>query len=223
MALVAAILSPGVALAASPGGEDVLKATLANGLRVVIVRNTLAPVVSTDLVYQVGSRDDPPSFPGMAHAQEHMMFRGTQNLSTSQLGTIATALGGDFNAQTSNTLTEFEFTVPASDLDAVLRIESDRMHDVLDLQSQWENERGAIEQEVIRDESTPGADFFREAQAFLFAGTPYARPGVGTISAFNRLTGPEIKKFYERWYAPNNAVLVIAGDFDKNAVLAQVR
>lgn len=224
VAIVALMASlPRIGLAAPTTDEHVLKATLANGLRVVIVRNTLAPVVSTDLAYLVGSRDDPPNVPGMAHAQEHMMFRGTKNLSTSQLGTIATALGGNFNAETSDTLTQFEFTVPAPDLDAVFRIESDRMRDVLDEQSQWENERGAIEQEVLRDESTPGGDFFRDAQAFAFAGTPYARQGVGTLASFNRLTGPELKKFYDRWYAPNNAVLVIAGDVDENAVLAQVR
>jgi len=221
VALMAAL--PARGLAAATTGDDVLKATLANGLRVVIVRNTLAPVISTDVTYLVGSRDDPASVPGMAHAQEHMMFRGTPNLSTSQLGTIATALGGDFNAETSDTLTQFEFNVPASNLDAVLRIESDRMRDILDEQSEWENERGAIEQEVLRDESSPGGDFFRDAQAFVFAGTPYAREGVGTVAAFNRLTGPELKAFYDRWYAPNNAVLVIAGDIDKDAVLAQVR
>ncbi len=224
VSLVALLGPTGISLAAAaPGGEDVLKATLSNGLRVVIVRNTLAPVVSTDVAYEVGSRDDPASVQGMAHAQEHMMFRGTKNLSTSQLGTIATALGGNFNAETSDTLTQFEFTVPAANLDAVLRIESDRMHDVLDLQSQWENERGAIEQEVLRDESAPGADFFRDVQALAFAGTPYARQGVGTVADFNKLTGPELKKFYDRWYAPNNAVLVIAGNVDKEAVLSQVR
>ena len=123
----------------SSSAGDVLKATLRNGLTVVIVRKTLAPVVSTDLSYLVGSRDDPPDMPGMAHAQEHMMFRGTKNLATSELGTIATALGGDFNAQTSDMTTQYQFTVPAADLDAVLRIESDRMRDVLDAQSQWQN------------------------------------------------------------------------------------
>src|ERR1700729_3482114 len=103
------------ASAAPPSGSSdggVLKATLTNGLQVVIVRNTLAPVVSTDLSYLVGSRDDPPDMPGLAHAQEHMMFRGTKNLSTSELGTIATALGGDFNAQTSELTTQYQFTVP---------------------------------------------------------------------------------------------------------------
>ena len=223
--LCAALLAStaGSSLALPPAPNDVLKATLHNGLRVVIVRNTLAPVVSVNMTYLVGSRDDPADVPGMAHAQEHMMFRGTKNLSTSELGTLATALGGDFNAETADTITQYEFTVPAPDLDAVFRIESDRMHDILDAQSQWENERGAIEQEVIRDESAPGADFFREAQALFMAGTPYEHQGVGTRAAFDRLTGPQLKAFYERWYAPNNALLVLAGNLDPEKTLAQIR
>ena len=175
--------------------SSVLKATLSNGLRVVIVRNAIGNVASTDLTYLVGSRDDPPDVPGLAHAQEHMMFRGTPNLSTSELGTVATALGGDFNAATTDTTTHYQFTVPASDLDAVLRIESDRMRDVLDAQAQWENERGAIEQEVLRDESEPGNDFFRDVQLLAFAHTPYGHEGVGTRASFDRLTGPRIKRF----------------------------
>jgi zinc protease len=202
---------------------DVTKATLRNGLRVVIVRNTIAPVVSTVLTYLVGSRDDPPSVPGMAHANEHMMFRGTSDLSTSQLGTIATALGGTFNAETAETRTQYQFTVPAADLGYVLHIESDRMRGILALQSQWQNERGAIEQEVARDETAPGNDFFSDARQIAFHGTPYEHDGVGTKASFDRLTGPEILAFHERWYAPNNAVLVIAGDVDPAPTLAAVR
>jgi zinc protease len=220
---VLAIVLTSSALPSSGASDGVLDTTLRNGLRVVIVRNPLAPVVSTDVTYLVGSRDDPAGVPGMAHAQEHMMFRGTKNLATAQLGTIATALGGAFNAQTSEMNTQFQFTVPAADLDAVLRIESDRMRDVLDLQSEWQNERGAIEQEVARDESAPGSDFFDDAQAIAFKGTPYEHPGVGTKAAFDALTGPQIKAFYRRWYAPNNAVLVIAGDVDPEQTLAAVR
>jgi zinc protease len=212
------------ASSAQPAAQgDVLKATLSNGLRVIVVRNTIAPVVSTVMTYLVGSRDDPASYPGMAHAQEHMLFRGTKNLSTSELGTLATALGGDFNAGTSDTITQYQFTVPVGDLDAILRVEADRMRDVLDAQSQWENERGAIEQEVLSNESAPGSDFFREAEAVALAGSPYDHHGVGTVSAFDKLTGPEIKSFYERWYAPNNAVFVVAGDVDPAATLAQIR
>ena len=203
--------------------SEVTKATLRNGLRVVIVRNTIAPVVSTVLTYLVGARDDPAAVPGMAHANEHMMFRGTKDLSTAQLGTIATALGGTFNAQTADTRTEYQFTVPAADLDYVLHIESDRMRGILALQSQWQNERGAIEQEVARDETAPGNDFFTDATAIAFRGTSYEHPGVGTKAAFDKLTGPEIKAFHDRWYAPNNAVLVIAGDVDAAKTIAAVR
>jgi zinc protease len=213
----------GRATGAVPAAADVLKATLRNGLRVVIVPNALAPVASTDLTYLVGSRDDPPDFPGMAHAQEHMMFRGTKNLSTAELGTLATALGGDFNASTSETITQFQFTVPAADLDAVFRIEADRMSDILDAQSEWQIERGAIEQEVQSDETEPGAEFFARARELVFAGTPYEHEGVGTRAAFDRLTGTELKAFWERWYAPNNAVLVVAGNVDPQATLAQIR
>jgi zinc protease len=223
---IAALAAQASAAPPAPGGsasDGVLDATLRNGLRVVIVRNTLAPVVSTDVTYLVGSRDDAPGVPGMAHAQEHMMYRGTKNLATAQLGTIATALGGDFNAQTSEMTTQFQFTVPAADLDAVLRIESDRMRDVLDLQSQWQIERGAIEQEVARDEAAPGSDFFTDAQAILLKGTDYEHPGVGTKAAFDALTGPQLKRFWDRWYAPNNAVLVIAGDVEPAQTLAAVR
>jgi zinc protease len=223
-ALSAVVLVAGSAArthGATPPG--ILDATLRNGLRVVIVRNAIAPVVSTDLVYLVGSRDDPAAFTGMAHAQEHMMYRGTPDLSSSELETIATALGGQFNAQTRDTLTEYQFTVPAANLDAILRIEADRMRDVLDAQAQWADERGAIEQEVARDESVPGNDFFSDARAVAFKGTAYAKEGVGTKSSFDRLTGAQIKAFYKKWYAPNNAVLVIAGDVDPATALARVR
>lgn len=223
LACVASSASPVRGATAPASAGNVLTATLRNGLRVVIVRNAIAPVVSTDMTYLVGSRDDPAGVPGMAHAQEHMLFRGTPDLSSSELGTVATALGGDFNAQTGETLTQYQFTVPAANLDAILRIESDRMRDVLDAQSGWDDERGAIEQEVARDDSTPGNDFFRDAQAIAFAGTPYAHDGVGTKAAFDRLRGTQLKAFYRRWYAPNNAVFVVAGDVDPARALAQIR
>ena len=125
----------------------ILRATLTNGLRVVIVRNTLAPVVTTQVNYLVGSNEAPDGFPGMAHAQEHMMFRGNPGLSAAQLSNIAALMGGDFNASTSQTVTQYFFTVPKGDLDVALNIEAVRMRDVLDTQDLWEKERGAIEQE----------------------------------------------------------------------------
>jgi zinc protease len=228
MRFLASVLAFVLVVAAVPkpppnSSADVLKATLANGLRVTIAPNSLAPVVSTQMTYLVGSRDDLPAFPGLAHAQEHMMYRGTKDLSTDQLSTIGTALGGSFNAFTRPTVTSYQYTVPADTLDAILRIESDRMRDVLDAQSEWADERGAIEQEVAGDEGVPGADFFRDANAMAFKGTPYGHDGVGSRKSFDALTGPVLKRFHQTWYHPNNAVLTIAGDVDPQRTLAMVR
>src|SRR5699024_10594312 len=118
-----------------------------NGLRVVIVPNHLAPVVTTVMNYHAGSNEAPKGFPGMAHAQEHMMFRGSPGLSAGQLSAIAAAMGGRFNADTQQAVTQYFFTVPSRFLDVALHIESLRMQDVLDSQSLWAKERGAIEQE----------------------------------------------------------------------------
>ena len=95
------------------GAPGVLRATLDNGLRVVVVKNTLAPVVTTELTYLVGSTEAPPGFPGMAHALEHMMFRGSPDLSADQLASIAAAMGGVFDASTQQRVTQYVFTVPA--------------------------------------------------------------------------------------------------------------
>jgi len=93
-----------------------LRATLTNGLRVVIVRNALAPVVATSVNYLVGSDEAPVGFPGTAHALEHMMFRGSPGLSADQLADIGSVVGGDFNANTREGLTQYLFTVPSEDL-----------------------------------------------------------------------------------------------------------
>ncbi len=151
-----------------------LRATLANGLRVIIVRNTLAPVVSTSVNYLVGSDEAPAGFPGTAHAEEHMMFRGSPGLTADQLADIGSIVGGDFNADTREGLTQYLFTVPAEDLDVALHIEALRMRAVLDTAKEWEQERGAIEQEVAQDLSEPRYVLFEKLRARMFAGTPYA-------------------------------------------------
>src|SRR5690242_16693635 len=112
----AAVLLFAPARAKAVGSQDVLRATLPNGLRVVIVRNRLAPVVTTVMNYQTGSDQAPEAFPGMAHAEEHMMFRGSPCLSANQLADIAAAMGGEFDADTQQTVTQYFFTVPVADL-----------------------------------------------------------------------------------------------------------
>ena len=202
--------------------SDITRATLKNGLRVVIVRNTLAAVVTTQLNYLVGSNEAPPGFPGMAHALEHMMFRGSPGLSAAQLSNLIAAMGGNFNANTQQVVTQYYFTVPASDLETALNIEAVRMRDVLSTAELWRQERGAIEQEVAQDLSNPEYLFYSRLLEKMFLGTPYAHDALGTRPSFQKTTGKMLKDFYKKWYVPNNAILVIVGDVDPPTALATV-
>ena len=203
--------------------SDITRATLKNGLRVVIVRNTLAAVVTTQLNYLVGSNEAPPGFPGMAHALEHMMFRGSPGLSAAQLSNLIAAMGGNFNANTQQVVTQYYFTVPASDLETALNIEAVRMRDVLSTAELWRQERGAIEQEVAQDLSNPEYLFYSRLLEKMFLGTPYAHDALGTRPSFQKTTGKMLKDFYKKWYVPNNAILVIVGDVDPPTALATVK
>jgi zinc protease len=214
----------GLSAPAAPAGETgVLRATLPNGLRVILVRNTLAPVVATAVNYLTGSNDAPEGFPGMAHAQEHMMFRGSPGLSADQLANIGSIIGGNFNANTRENLTQYLFTVPSEDLDIALNIEATRMRAVNDAEKDWSEERGAIEQEVAQDLSNPNYVMFSKMREVLFAGTPYKHDALGTRPSFDKTTGAMLKAFYDKWYAPNNAILVVAGNLDLQTALGQVR
>ena len=203
--------------------SDVTRATLDNGMRVVILRNPLAPVVTVEQNYLVGGDETPQGFPGMAHAQEHMAFRGCSDLTGDQISAIYAQLGGTDNADTQQTITQYFVTLPAGDLDIALRVDAACMQDVQDSQAEWAQEKGAIEQEVARDLSNPTYKFITRASEDLFSGTPYSHDPLGTKESFDATTGEMLKNFYKTWYAPNNAILVIAGDVDPNAVLAKVK
>jgi zinc protease len=172
--------------------------------------------------YLVGSNEAPPGFPGMAHAQEHMMFRGSPDLSANQLAAISAAMGGQFDADTQQTVTQYFFTVPKEDIDVALHIEALRMKGVVDTDALWDQERKAIEQEVAQDLSNPEYVFFTKLLAAAFQGTPYEHDALGTRSSFDKTTGTMLHDFYETWYAPNNAILVIAGDVDPTTILPEV-
>ncbi len=208
---------------ASPAEAGVLRATLTNGLRVIIVRNTLAPVVTTMVNYLVGSDEAPAGFPGTAHATEHMMFRGSPGLSADQLAAISAAFGGDDNADTQPSVTQYFFTTPAENLEVALRVEATRMRDLLPDESLWDKERGAIEQEVAQDLSNPEYVFYEQLLAAVFKGTPYEHSPLGTRPAFDKTTSADLRKFHNTWYVPNNAILVIIGNVDPQTVLAQVK
>ncbi|HEY7981243.1 MAG TPA: pitrilysin family protein [Candidatus Eremiobacteraceae bacterium] len=211
--------APGAALAET----GVTRATLANGLRVIVVQNSLAPVVTVMDNYLVGADETPAGFPGMAHAQEHMAFRGCAGVTADQTAAIFAQLGGDGDADTQQNITQYFETVPAQDLDVALELDSSCMRDIVDAQDQWKEESGPIQQEVAQDLSNPIYKFLTRLNADMFAGTPYAHDALGTRPSFNATTGTLLKRFFRQWYGPNNAILVIAGDVDPQRTLATVR
>ena len=212
-----------LALSISATAADVLRATLTNGLQVVIVPNTLAPVVTTMVNYRVGSDECPAEFPGTAHAMEHMMFRGSPGLSADQIAATSAAMGGDDNADTQQAVTQYFFTTPAENLEVALHLEAMRMRDLLADEKLWEKERGAIEQEVAQDLSNPTYVFYEQLLQAMFKGSPYEHDALGTRPSFDKTTDADLRKFHNTWYVPNNAVLVIVGDVQPEKVLEQVK
>jgi zinc protease len=204
----------------APQPSGVFRTTLANGMRVVLLPNHLAPVATTVVEYGVGSNED--TIPGIAHATEHMMFRGTSDVSAAQFADIAARAGADYDAQTSSIDTVYYFTLPSPYVDVALRLEADRMANATLAQSAWEAERGAIEQEVRAHESTPTASLMPQIRKALYGDTPYANDPVGTIAGFDRMTAADIARFYHAWYHPNNATLVVGGDVEPAAVMATI-
>lgn len=151
------------------------------------------------------------------------MFRGSPGLTADQLADIGSVVGGNFNANTREGMTQYLFTVPAEDLDVALHIEALRMRAVLYSPEEWRKERGAIEQEVAQDMSEPGYVLFEKLRARMFAGTPYAHTPLGTRPSFEKTTARMLKSFHDSWYAPNNAILVIVGDVDPPGALEEVK
>jgi len=162
------------------GDANVTRATLDNGLQVVIVRDPLAPVVTVEQNYLVGAAETPAGFPGMAHAQEHMLFRGCSELSADQISAIFAQLGGYGNADTQQHITQYFSTIPAADLDIALRVDADCMRGIQDSQTEWAQEKPAIEQEVARDLSNPTYKFMTRLNEDMFSGTVYTHDVLGT-------------------------------------------
>jgi zinc protease len=215
--------APAASQATANTDGKVLRSTLDNGLRVVIVRETLSPMVTTQITYLAGGYHTPDGFPGTAHALEHMMFRDSNGMTGAQLNEMTGKMGADNNAFTTNDATQYYFVAPSNYLDILLHIESTRMEGALLTQQDWDRERGAIEQEVSRDISDPGYLAFQKAERILYAGTGYAEDALGTRPSFDKTTAADLQTFYKNWYAPNNALLVIVGDVDPQATLAKVK
>jgi zinc protease len=223
LALPFAHASQQPAAPATPQAEPPLRATLPNGMKVVIVRNTLAPVATVETNYMVGGNETPADFPGMAHAQEHMAFRGCTGMTADQAAAIFALLGGDFDADTQQNITQYFNTVPSADVDVTLHAQAACMRGVDDSEPEWDQERGAIEQEVASDLSNPTYKFIDRMNKDMFSGTPYAHDPLGTRPSFDKTTSSMLKDFHDKWYTPANAILVVVGDVDPAATLQEIK
>jgi zinc protease len=208
--LALALLAPFPALA-----DPVTSFTLPNGLEVVVIEDHRAPLVVQMLWYRVGSADEPPGRSGIAHFLEHLMFKGTDTVGPNQFSAMVEAQGGDDNAFTSWDYTAYFQRVSADRLDLMMQMEADRMQNLVLAEDEVLTERQVIlEERTDRTDSSPGAILSEQMRAAQFQNHPYALPIIGWRHEMEGLTRQDALDFYQAHYAPNNAILILAGDVD---------
>jgi zinc protease len=189
--------------------------TLDNGLMGVVIEDHRAPVVTQMVWYRVGSADEPPGVSGIAHFLEHLMFKATDELEDGEFSKIVSANGGDDNAFTSNDHTAYFQRIAADRLDLVMGMEADRMVDLAPTPEGVLAERDVVLEErrqVV--ENSPDGPFHEQRRAILYLNHPYRLPVIGWQHEIEGFTAEKALDFYRAHYAPNNAILVVAGDVD---------
>jgi len=218
--IVAAFLWAASPLAATAADEPQVF-TLDNGMEVMVIEDHRAPVVVQMVWYRVGAADDPAGHSGIAHYLEHLMFKATESMEEGEFDAVVQANGGSHNAFTSYDYTVYHQRVAADRLPIMMQMEADRMiHLRLD-RSDWLPERDVILRERGQTlESSPDRVFSEQMRAALYQNSPYGRPIIGWRHEIAQLTGDIATDFYRVHYAPNNAILVVAGDVEPDDVLA---
>lgn len=220
--LVLALVSPAVAALTLPS-TPIRSYMLVNGLQVVMAQDAQAPVVDVQVWYHVGSRDERPGMWGFAHLFEHLMFDGTRNLAPSEFSNYIVRWGGVDNAYTTTDATVFWETVPSVDLPVVLWLEADRMHNLTITRSTFKNERRVVEEEARqRFGNQPYGSLLETLYAHAFTVSPYQHRPIGSSADLDRATLADVRSFYQKYYVPNNATLVIVGKFSESAAAAQI-
>jgi zinc protease len=187
--------------------------TLANGLQVIVLTNKRAPIVKQILLYKAGSMDEPKGKSGIAHFLEHLMFKGTKNISGKELDKMNEKAGADQNAQTGRDYTLYHQEVVKSDLESVMKLEADRMVNLLIDAKDVEDERPVIvEERRMRTDNEPKGILIEAMMYSFFRNHPYRLPIIGWEHEMEKLSQADAREFYEKWYAPNNAVLILSGD-----------
>jgi zinc protease len=210
IALVTAIATPSLA-----AGPEVASSTLANGLELVVIPDHRAPVVTHMIWYKVGAADETPGKSGLAHFLEHLMFKGTAKNPTGKFSQVVARIGGQENAFTSQDYTGYYQRVPSDQLKTVMEFEADRMTGLQLTDDVVLPERNVIlEEQNQRIGNNPRARLGEQIDAALYLNNPYGKPVIGWRHEMEELSRDDAIGFYRRFYAPNNAVVVIAGDVD---------
>jgi len=213
----------GAAAAGSSPGDDgkVTDFTLANGMEVVVIPDHRAPIVTHMVWYKVDSADEPPGKSGIAHFFEHLMFKATTNHKAGEFDAAVSAIGGNNNAFTSYDYTCFYEMVPAQALREMMAFEADRMRNLVLDDKTVATERDVIlEERRSRIDNNPNAVLDEELDATLWQNQPYRIPVIGWMQEMQQLNRADARAFYDRYYRPNNAVLVVAGDVEPDDVKA---
>ena len=203
------------------GSSAARQHTLANGMTVIIKPDRRAPTVAHMLWVRVGSMDEVDGTSGVAHVLEHMMFKGTPSLKPGEFSRRVAALGGRENAFTSRDMTAYHQQVPSDQLEAVMKLEADRFAN-----NQWADDEFRREIEVIKEErrqrvdDLPRSSVHEVLNATVWKAHPYRRPIIGWMADLDAMTPDDVRAFHQRWYAPANAAVVIAGDVDPDRALA---
>jgi len=209
-------------LAALPArAAEVSSFMLENGMQVVVLEDRRAPVVVHMVWYRAGAADEPPGKSGIAHYLEHLMFKGTETLAPGEFSETVARNGGRDNAFTSWDYTAYFQRVAADRLDLMMRMEADRMRNLRLSETDIATERNVIlEERNQRTDNDPGALFSEQRRAAQYINHPYGIPIIGWRHEMETLGMADALAFYDRFYAPNNAILIVAGDVDPQEVRA---
>ncbi|WP_291426836.1 pitrilysin family protein [Deinococcus sp.] len=202
--------------------RDVRRTVLSNGLTVLTKEVHGAPVVSVQVFYKIGSRNEAAGVNGIAHQLEHMMFKGTKDRPV-QFGRLLGALGADFNAFTYYDQTAYHETVERSKAGAALQLEADRMANALIDPAGLRGEKNVVLSEIEGDENDPAYRLERAVQAAAFPGSPYGLTVGGTRKDIEGFTAEEVSSYYKKYYSPEYATVIVVGDFKTGAMLRQVQ
>ena len=212
------LLLPATLPAQTPTGRIAFEQfTLPNGLRVIYSEDHSTPVVSVDLWYEVGSRNERPGRSGFAHLFEHMMFQGSAHIKKAEHNQLIERAGGEFNGSTAEDRTNYWETVPSNRLNLALWAEADRMRSLAITKENFENQRQAVKEERrLRVDNQPYQAAFTDGLTWPFDSTscfPYAHTVIGSMADLDSAKLPDVQAFFDTYYSPNNATLVVVGDF----------